>query len=59
MDNTELYIYAFHALIIMPFLLYISIYKCKIPNYVYGILAGISVIGLLYHGFKMIDIYYK
>ena len=59
MDNTDLYVYALHALIIMPFLLYIAIYQCKIPKFVYGILAGISIIGLLYHGFKMIDIYYK
>ena len=59
MDNTHFYVYAFHALIIMPFLLYIAIYQCRIPKFVYGILAGIGIIGLLYHGFKMIDIYYK
>ena len=59
MDITRFYVYALHALIIMPFLLYIAIYQCKIPKFVYGILAGIAIIGLLYHGFKMIDIYYK
>ena len=57
MDSTELYVYALHALIIMPFLLYIAIYQCKIPKFVYGILAGISIIGLLYHGFKILNIY--
>lgn len=59
MDNTHFYVYALHALIIMPFLLYIAIYQCKIPKFVYGILAGISIIGLLYHGLKMIIIINK
>jgi len=59
MDITNFYVYALHALIIMPFLLYIAIYQCRIPKFVYGILGGISIIGLLYHGFKMIDIYYR
>jgi hypothetical protein len=59
MDNTEYYVYALHTLIIMPFLLYIAIYQCKIPKIIYGVLGGIAIIGLLYHGFKMIDIYYR
>lgn len=56
MDNTEYYVYALHALIIMPFLLYIAIYQCKIPKFIYGVLGGIAIIGLLYHSFKMINI---
>lgn len=56
MENLNYYTYILHFFIIMPFLLYIGIYKCKIPNYIFNILIGISIIGFLYHGFKIFNL---
>ena len=50
------YIYWLH-LIILPLLVYISVKKGSTPDILFDIVLGISIIGIMYHIFKLIAIY--
>lgn len=43
-------IYAAHLFFVVPFLGYISIYRRKIPNYMYIVLGVLTVFTMMYHG---------
>ena len=59
MDNTKFYINAMHLFFILPFLLYIGISKCKAPKWMFEILIGLCITGILFHSFKTFDLYQK
>ena len=50
------YIYWLH-LIILPLFVYIGVKKSTTPTFVFNIVLGIAIVGILYHIFKLTALY--
>tara|TARA_B100000963_G_C22177140_1_gene472858 strand:+ start:286 stop:489 length:204 start_codon:yes stop_codon:yes gene_type:complete len=52
MQTTRSAIFAFH-LLILPLLVVIGLYGRKSPQWMFSILVGIGILGVLYHSFQL------
>ena len=57
-QHSHTYVYYFHILI-LPIFIYVGFVKSKSPDWMFSLLLGIGVLGLLYHLFKIIDMEIK
>jgi len=51
------YVYWLH-LIILPLLVYVGVKKGTTPSVVFNIVLGVAIVGIIYHVFKLIALYY-
>ena len=51
------YVYWLH-LIILPLLVYVGVKKGTTPPVVFNIVLGVAIVGIIYHVFKLIVLYY-
>ena len=57
-DKQRTLIYASHVLFIAPFMCYFVYYQDKAKKEAYAVLAALSAMTLLYHGYKLIALLY-
>ena len=54
MQTSRTAVFAFH-LLILPVLIYVGLVGKASPTWTFSILAGIGIIGMLYHSFHLYD----
>lgn len=52
METSRSAVFAFH-LVILPLLVVVGLYGKKSPSWMFSILVGIGVLGVLYHSFQL------